>query len=231
MKVEIWSDIVCPFCYIGKRKFENALNVFDNKEQVEIVWHSYQLDPDMIPVKGQSVDQYLAIRKGVTLEKGKEMNNYMSGIAKDVGLVYNFDKAVVNNTMNAHRLLHLAKKEGIQNEVKEKLFAAYYTDGKDVGDTEILVQVGESGGLNGEAIRTMLDSNEYLKEVRIDQFRGEQLGVEGVPFFIFNNKYAVSGAQSAEIFSNVLEKVWQEENPLVEVTASAGFCTAEGVCN
>ena len=231
MKVEIWSDIVCPFCYIGKRKFENALNAFDKKEQVEIVWHSFQLDPDMIPVKGQSVDQYLATRKGVTLKKGKEMNDYMSGIAKEVGLVYNFDKAIVNNTMNAHRLLHLAKKEGVQNEVKEKLFAAYYTDGKDVGDTEILVQVGESGGLNGEEIRTMLKSNEYLREVRIDQLRGEQLGVEGVPFFVFNNKYAVSGAQSAEVFTNVLEKVWQEENPLVEVTAAAGFCTVEGVCN
>ena len=130
-----------------------------------------------------------------------------------------------------YRLLHLAKKEGVQNEVKEKLFAAYYTDGKDVGDTEILVQVGESGGLNGEEIRTMLKSNEYLREVRIDQLRGEQLGVEGVPFFVFNNKYAVSGAQSAEIFTNVLEKVWQEENPLVELTAATGFCTPEGVCN
>lgn len=231
MKVEIWSDIVCPFCYIGKRKFENALNAFDKKEQVEIVWHSYQLDPDMIPVKGQSVDQYLAIRKGVSPEKGKEMNDYMSGIAKEVGLEYNFDKAIISNTMNAHRLLHLAKNEGVQNEVKEKLFAAYYTYGKDVGDTEVLVQVGESAGLNADEIRNMLQSNEYIKEVRIDQFRGEQLGVQGVPFFVFNNKYAVSGAQSAEVFTNVLEKVWEEEKPLVESTAAAGFCTTEGVCN
>lgn len=230
MKVEIWSDIVCPFCYIGKRKFENALNAFDRNEPIEIVWHSYQLDPDLIPVKGQSVDQYLAIKKGVSLEKGKEMNDYMSGIAKGVGLEYNFDKAIVNNTMNAHRLLHLAKKEAVQNDVKEKLFAAYYTHGKDVGDTEVLIEVGESAGLNVDEIRNMLNSNEYLREVRIDQLRGEQIGVEGVPFFVFNNKYAVSGAQSAEVFANVLEKVWEEEKPLVEVTA-AGFCTAEGVCN
>ncbi len=231
MKVEIWSDIVCPFCYIGKRKFENALNRFDNKEQVEIIWHSFQLDPDVIPVQGQSVDQYLADRKGVSLKEGKEMNEYMSSIAKEVGLEYNFDKAIINNTMNAHRLLHLAKKGGVQNDVKEKLFAAYYTDGKDVGDTETLVQIGESGGLNADEIRELLQSNEYIKEVRIDQFRGEQLGVQGVPFFVFNSKYAVSGAQSAEVFSNVLEKVWEEENPLVEITAAAGFCTADGVCN
>ena len=112
MKVEIWSDIVCPFCYIGKRKFENALNAFDKKEQVEIVWHSFQLDPDMIPVKGQSVDQYLATRKGVSLEKGKEMNDYMSGIAKEVGLEYNFDKAIVNNTMNALSPASFGKKRG-----------------------------------------------------------------------------------------------------------------------
>ena len=231
MKVEIWSDIVCPFCYIGKRKFENALNRFDNKEQVEIIWHSFQLDPDVIPVQGQSVDQYLADRKGVSLKEGKEMNEYMSSIAKEVGLEYNFDKAIINNTMNAHRLLHLAKKGGVQNDVKEKLFAAYYTDGKDVGDTETLVQIGESGGLNADEIRELLQSNEYIKEVRIDQFRGEQLGVQGVPFFVFNSKYEVSGAQSAEVFSNELEKVWEEENPLVEITAAAGFCTADGICN
>lgn len=231
MKVEIWSDIVCPFCYIGKRKFENALAAFEKKEQVEIVWQSFQLDPDMISVKGQSVDQYLANRKGVSLKEGRELNGYMSNIAKEVGLEYNFEKAIVSNTMNAHRLLHLAKTAGVQNDVKEKLFAAYYTDGKDVGDTETLVQIGESAGLQEDAIRNMLQSNEYIKEVRIDQFRGEQLGVQGVPFFVFNNKYAVSGAQSAGVFSNVLEKVWQEENPLVELTDAAGFCTADGVCN
>ncbi len=230
MKVEIWSDIVCPFCYIGKRKFESALAAFDIKEQVEIVWHSFQLDSDMIPVLGQTVNQYLAERKGVSPEKGKEMNDYMSNIAKEVGLEYNFDKAIITNTMDAHRLLHLAKTTGVQNEVKEKLFAAYYTDGKDVGDTETLVQIGESAGLESDKIRAMLQSNQYLKEVRIDQFRGEQLGVQAVPFFVFNNKYAVSGAQSAEVFTNVLQKVWDEEKPLVEVPASAVFCTADGVC-
>ena len=138
MKVEIWSDVVCPFCYIGKRKFENALKDFDHEENVEIVWKSFQLDPGAAPVAGQSLHQYLANRKGVSAEQGKEMNDYMSGVAKAVGLQYNMDTAIVSNTMDAHRLLHLAQKHGLQNETKEALFKAYYTDSKNIGDTETL---------------------------------------------------------------------------------------------
>jgi predicted DsbA family dithiol-disulfide isomerase len=229
MKVEIWSDINCPFCYIGKRRFEKALDGFAQKENVEVVWKSFQLDPEMKTVPGQSVHQYLANRKGVTVEKGKEMNAYMSSIAKEVGLEYNFDKAIINNTMDAHRLLHLAEKHGVQSEVKELLFAAYYTNGKNIGDTETLVQVGESAGLNAEEIRAMLKSDSYVDEVKQDQYEAQQLGIKGVPYFVFNNKYGVSGAQPGEVFTEVLEKVAEEEKPIVE-TAS-GFCTPDGVCN
>lgn len=229
MKVEIWSDINCPFCYIGKRKFENALNEFDKKENVEVVWRSFQLDPEMKPVPGQSVHQYLANRKGISLEKGKEMNAYMSGAAKEVGLEYNFDNAIINNTMDAHRLLHLASKHGVQNKVKELLFAAYYTNGKNIGNTETLVQVGESAGLNVEEIKAMLKSDTYIDEVKQDQYEAQQLGINGVPFFVFNNKYGVSGAQPSEVFSEVLSKVAEEEKPVVENVS--GFCTPDGVCN
>ena len=229
MKVEIWSDINCPFCYIGKRKFEKALNHFDKKENVEVVWRSFQLDPEMKPVPGQSVHQYLANRKGVTLEKGKEMNAYMSDIAKEVGLEYNFDSAIINNTMDAHRLLHLAAKHEVQNEVKELLFAAYYTQGKNIGDAEALVQVGESAGLNAEEIRAMLKNDTYVDDVKQDQYEAQQLGINGVPFFVFNSKYGVSGAQPSEVFTEVLAKVAEEENPVVET--APGFCTPEGVCN
>lgn len=231
MKVEIWSDIVCPFCYIGKRKFENALKDFEHKDKVEIVWRSFQLDPDMKFIPGQSVHQYLANRKGVTLEKGKEMNDYMSGIAKEVGLQYNFDIAIINNTLNAHRLLHLAQKNDLQDETKEALFVAYYTQGKDVGDTETLVAIGESVGLPAYEIRTMLQSDEYINEVQLDQYRAQQVGAQGVPFFVFNNKYAISGAQPTDTFAEVLNKVWDEEKPVVDVSASAEFCSPEGVCN
>jgi predicted DsbA family dithiol-disulfide isomerase len=230
MKVEIWSDIVCPFCYIGKRKFENALANFDEKEKVEIVWRSFQLDPDLEPVAGQSVHQYLAKRKGVSEKEGKEMNAYMSNIAKEVGLEYNFDSAIINNTLDAHRLLHLAKERGVQNEVKEQLFKAYYTDGKDVGDKDVLIRVGESVGIPEAEISAMLESDKYINEVRQDQYQAQQLGANGVPFFVFNNKYGVSGAQPTEVFAQVLDKVWEEENP-VTPSLNGGYCTPDGVCN
>jgi predicted DsbA family dithiol-disulfide isomerase len=230
MKVEIWSDIVCPFCYIGKRKFENALVNFDEKENVEIVWRSFQLDPDLEPVSGQSVHQYLAKRKGVSEKEGKEMNAYMSNIAREVGLEYNFDSAVINNTLDAHRLLHLAKEHGVQNEVKEQLFKAYYTDGRDVGNKDVLVSVGASVGIPAAEIDAMLESDKYVNEVRQDQYQAQQLGANGVPFFVFNNKYGVSGAQPTEVFAQVLEKVWEEEKP-VSQSLDGGFCTPDGVCS
>lgn len=231
MRVEIWSDIVCPFCYIGKRKFENALKDFKAKDNVEIIWKSFQLDPDVVPITGQSVDQYLANRKGVSVEKGKEMNDSMSNIASEVGLEYNLNTAVVNNTMNAHRLLHLAKQHGVQNDAKEALFKAYYTDSKNIGDNETLIDIGKIVGLDPTAIRSMLESDLYINEVREDQYEAQQIGVQGVPFFVFNNKYAVSGAQPTDVFTEVLEKVYGEEKPALEIVSAGGICTTDGECN
>lgn len=231
MKIEIWSDVVCPFCYIGKRKFEKALEGFNQKEEVEIEWKSFQLDPEMAPAKGISVHQYLADRKGVSLEKGKEMNDYMTKMAKEVGLEYDFEKAVISNTLNAHRLLHFAKTKGLQNEAKERLFASYYTMGRDLGDKETLVLIAQEIGLDPVAVSTMLESDAFVNEVKIDQYNASQIGVQGVPFFVFNNKYAVSGAQPSSVFSEVLEKVWQEEQPLVNLGSTDGTCTVDGNCN
>jgi predicted DsbA family dithiol-disulfide isomerase len=232
MKVEIWSDIVCPFCYIGKRKFEKALEAFTEKDKVEIVWRSFQLDPDMEYVPGQSLHEYRGKRKGVSTEQGKQMNDAMTKMAEEVGLEYNFDKAVINNTLDAHRLLHLAKTNGLQNEMKEELFRAYYTEGKNIGDAETLVQLGADVGLPPVEIRKMLKGSQYKEEVLQDQHIAAQVGARGVPFFVFNDKYAVSGAQPAEVFTQVLNKVWEEEKPVgVEENNSAGFCTTAGICN
>ena len=231
MKVEIWSDVVCPFCYIGKRKFENALKDFAQKDKVEIVWRSFQLDPEMEVVPGQTLHEYLGKRKGTTAAEGKKMNDSMSATAKEVGLKYNLDNAIINNTLNAHRLLHLAKKNGLQNETKEALFAAYYTDAKNIGDTATLVSIGKSVGLNGVEINSMLQSDEYIKDVQQDQILAQQIGVQGVPFYVFNNKYAVSGAQATDVFTQVLNKVWEEEKPTVEILSAGEFCTTDGACN
>jgi predicted DsbA family dithiol-disulfide isomerase len=232
MKVEIWSDIVCPFCYIGKRKFEKALDGFGAKDKVEIVWRSFQLDPGMENVPGQSVHEYLGKRKGLSTEQGKQMNDAMAKMAAEVGLEYNFDKAVINNTLDAHRLLHLAKTKGLQNEMKERLFKAYYTEGKNIGDAETLVQLGTEVGLHAGEINEMLKTEIYKEDVLQDQHMAAQVGARGVPFFVFNDKYAVSGAQPTEVFTQVLDKVWEEEKPVgVEEANSTGFCTTEGICN
>ncbi|WP_192822225.1 DsbA family oxidoreductase [Rufibacter sp. LB8] len=233
MNVEIWSDVVCPFCYIGKRRFEKALEAFPGKDKVTVTWKSYQLDPDMQPKPGgQSVHAYLAQRKGVSEAEGKQMNDYMANMAKEVGLDYDFDKAIINNTLNAHRLIHFAKEHGQQDAMKERLFAAYYTQGQDIGDLETLAKLGEEVGLDGAAIKQMLASDDFKEAVQQDIYEAQQVGVRGVPFYVFNRKYAVSGAQPTEVFQDVLNKVWEEEKPLIMTEGTAGgSCSVDGVCD
>ncbi|MDX5346275.1 MAG: DsbA family oxidoreductase [Hymenobacteraceae bacterium] len=234
MKVEIWSDIVCPFCYIGKRHFEKALENFAHKDKIDIIWHSFQLDPEGQPVPGQSVYEYLAKRKNVSLKESRDMHNYMADMARKAGLEYNFEKAVPNNTMNGHRLSHLALEKGVQNEVEEKLFHAYYTEGKNLNEPETLVQIGEDAGLKADEIRQMLQSDKFKDAVRADQQEAQQLGVRGVPFFVFNRKYAVSGAQPPEVFLETLQRAWQEfekENSTPKFDITGGdTCGVDGIC-
>lgn len=231
MKVEIWSDVVCPFCYIGKRKFEKALEGFAAKDKVEIEWKSFQLDPELDNKEGLNLHEYLGKRKGGTTADGKRMNDQMAAIAKEVGLEYDFDKAIINNTITAHQLLHFAKTKGIQNEMKERIFKAYYTEGKDISKIETLVQLATEVGLNEAETRQVLEENVFAKEVLADQKHAYEIGVQGVPFFVFNNKYAVSGAQQPETFAQVLEKVWNEEKPALIVEQGEGFCDINGNCN
>ncbi|QHL86763.1 thioredoxin domain-containing protein [Nibribacter ruber] len=231
MKVEIWSDVVCPFCYIGKRKFEKALEQFSPKDKVEVLWRSFQLDPDLKPIPGQSVHEYLGRRKGTTTAQGKQMNDQMAAMAKDEGLVYDFDNAIINNTFLAHQLIHLAHTRHKQDQMKERLFAAYYTQGQDVGNIDTLVKLAEEVGLDGAEAREALQNQTYADEVQQDIVRAQQVGVRGVPFFVFNNKYAVSGAQPTELFKEVLEKVWEEEKPTILDGSTGGTCTPDGVCD
>lgn len=231
MKVEIWSDVVCPFCYIGKRKFETALANFAAQDKVEVVWKSFQLDPEMDNRAGLNVHEYLGKRKGGTPADGKRMNDNMAAIAAEVGLEFNFDKAIINNTLAAHRLLHWAKTQGRQNELKERIFKAYYTEGQDPADYNTLVQLAQEVGLDAAAARQVLEENRYAADVKQDQNQAHQLGVQGVPFYVFNQKYAVSGAQSPEMFRQVLEKVWEEEKPVLVVAPGEGFCDVDGNCS
>ncbi len=230
MKIEIWSDVVCPFCYIGKRKFEKALEEFGDQVPVKITWRSFQLDPDLVPEEGMSIHTYLAKRKGVPVEKGKAMNDYMSGLAKEAGLDYHFDKTVVTNTMDAHRLLHFAKTKGLQNETKENLFKAYYTEGKNLNSLDVLTQIAVDSGLDGEAVIEVLQGTDYRNDVLLDQLQAQKNGVQGVPFFVFNNQYAVSGAQPTAAFLQVLQQIAGEELLELKEAENAVSCGPDGIC-
>jgi predicted DsbA family dithiol-disulfide isomerase len=235
MKIEIWSDFMCPFCYIGKRRFELALGSFEHKGDVEIVWKSFQLNPALKTDLGITIHQYLANIKGFTLENATKMNGQVTAMAKEVGLDYRFDKAKVANTFDAHRLLHLAKKYGLQDIAEEQLLAAYFTNGDNIADYAVLSRIGINIGINESEITQMFEGALYSDEVNMDVNEAGKLGARGVPFFVFNRKFAVSGAQPSETFLEVLKKShteWAQENnkSIFEVT-SGEVCSTDGQCN
>lgn len=206
LQVEIWSDIMCPFCYIGKRKFEAALSQFVGKDDVEITWKSYQLSPDMVTDPSKNINQYLAEHRGISLQEAARMNAYVTDMAAKEGLTYNFDKTVVANSFKAHQFAHFAKQFGKQDEAEEKLFLAYFTEGKNMDDDTVLIQLATELGLDTEALKAALENETYADEVIGDIKEAEQIGVRGVPFFVFDRKYAVSGAQDSKLFLQTLEK-------------------------
>jgi predicted DsbA family dithiol-disulfide isomerase len=232
LQIEIWSDVMCPFCYIGKRKFEKALAQFQHKDRVEITWKSFQLDPGLKTDPNTSIDQLLADKKGWTLEHAREMNEYVSELAKQVGLSYHFDKAIVANSFDAHRFSHLAKKHSLQNEAEERLFAAYFSEGKNTADHATLVELGKDIGLDAKETEHMLLGTMYADEVRADVSEAQQVSVSGVPFFVLDRKYAISGAQESDTFLQGLHKAWAEfEAGNQETTSSThtgAICTPDG---
>lgn len=235
MQVEIWSDVMCPFCYIGKRKFEAALSQFSDNEQIEIIWKSFQLDPDQETVSDKPIQQYLAERKGMTIQQAQQMTDHVTGIAEQVGLTFHFDKAVTANSFDAHRFSHLAKQHGRQNEAEEQLFAAYFTEGKNTADRDTLAQLGEKIGLDPQQVKDVLQSDQYAVDVQTDIAEARQFGVQGVPFFVFNRKYAVSGAQESQVFRQTLETSvadWKKSVKEAELIITEGaVCTTDGRCD
>ena len=216
MNVEIWSDVMCPFCYIGKRKFENALAQFPQKDKINIIWKSFQLDPTTVTDPSLNTIEHLAHKKGWSKEQAAETTAHVTDIAKKVGLDFHFEKAVVANSFDAHRLSHLAKKHGKQNELEEKLFLAYFTEGKNTADHSTLLQIAKEIGLDEKEATDVLNSTTYSNEVEQDINEAQQVGVRGVPFFVIDRKYAVSGAQESETFLGALTKAYEESKPILE---------------
>ena len=231
MKVDIWSDIRCPFCYIGKRKFENAMEQFPQRDDVEIEWHAFELDPRMKTDTKANVYDYLAKRKNISHESSVRLHEQVVEMANESGLTYNFDTTVIANSFDAHRLIQLAKQQGLGDAAEERLFKAYFTEGKDISDHLTLIVLGDEIGLDGKRIKQMLDNEEFADEVRYEERQAQELGINGVPFFLFNDKYAISGAQPPKVFLDALNRSWKDyESSKPVLATSDNSCGQGGIC-
>lgn len=229
MKVEIWSDVMCPFCYIGKKNFEQALEKLAFKNEVEVEWKSFQLDPTLEPSKTKTTAEYFREKKGFPEEQAKQMTAQVIQMGKASGIDFNFEKALITNTLSAHKILHLAKKYGKSSEMEEELFKAHFLNGENVGNLDVLSNLAEKLGINkDEALRT-LSSEEFEYKVNQDILEGRNNGVSGVPFFILNGKYAISGAQPSQVFEEALTQTYNETvKPFKSSTDSDLSCDADG---
>lgn len=210
MKIEIWSDVMCPFCYIGKRRFEQALEQFEYADDLEIVWRSFQLNPDLQTDPDISINQYLAESKGWPLDHARKMNQRVTEMAKEVGLEYKMDQAVVANSFDAHRLVQFAKAEGKDGEMEELLFNAYFTEGKNIADHKTLLALASECGFDSAETRKVLESDQYADQVKHDIEIASSMNIRGVPFFLFGRKYGVSGARETEVFLKTLKQSWND---------------------
>ena len=217
MKIEIWSDVVCPWCYIGKRRLERALRDFDAADQVEITWRSFQLNPDFPPGTAVPTPDYLTSRFG---PQAQEMTGRVALLGAGEGLDLRFENTLTVNTFDAHRVLHLAADAGLAGEVKERLLHAHFTEGADLSDHETLARLAGEAGVPPGRVRAMLATDEYADAVRADSDEARALGANGVPFFVIDRKYGISGAQPAEVFLQALQQAQAEAQ--ADADAEAG---------
>ena len=234
MKIEIWSDVMCPFCYIGKRNFETALEQFTDKNHIEVIWKSYQLDPSLPEIQADTYQDYLVKHKGMSAEQVNGMLGNVTQSAKQVGLDYHFDKAIMVNSLSAHKFIQFAKTKGLGDQAEERLFMAFFTEGKNIADLGTLTQLGKEIGLDETEVKTAFTDEKYASMVKQDIQEAQQVGVRGVPFFVLDRKYAVSGAQPSQAFLESLEKAfseWRKLNPESKLEVTEGqSCTPDGIC-
>ncbi|MCW2721738.1 DsbA family oxidoreductase [Pseudonocardia sp.] len=232
MKVEIWSDVVCPWCAIGKRRFEKALEGFAHRDDVEVRWRSFELDPASPREREGTLTAHLAEKYGVSVEQAEGMHAQMTETAAQDGLDFHFERARGGNTLDAHRLIHLGAEHGIQDAVKERFFQAYLTEGERIGDPETLVRLGAEAGLDEDEARAVLASDRFTADVRADERQAQAYGITGVPFYVIDEKYGVSGAQPADALRQVLDQAWAESHPVQVLTPAGGQgeACADGSC-
>jgi predicted DsbA family dithiol-disulfide isomerase len=227
MHVEIWSDIACPWCYVGKRRFETALGAFEHRDDVTVTWRSFELDP--VAPRERAVDgaTHLAEKYGTSREQAVAMQQRMTEVAAEDGLEFRFDRARAGNTFDAHRLLHLAAAHDAQDAMKERLMRAYLTEGEAIGDPETLERLAIDAGLPADEVRELLAGDRFADEVRDDERTAAQLGIHAVPFFVVDRAMGASGAQPAEVFTELLRRGW-EARPAIPVVAGGEACGPDG---
>lgn len=234
MKVDIWSDIRCPFCYVGKKNFEKALEQFPDKDKINVTWHSFQLDPDLKTQPEKNALEYFTEAKNISTEQAKEMHAHVSRAGKEAGIDFNFEHQKVANSYKAHLLLQLAATKNLANEAEEALFKAQLIEGKNIDDEATLIEIGKSVSLDEAEIKATLQSDEFKFAVSQDMMLARQMGISGVPFFVINDKYGVSGAQPSPVFSEVLEKSWDEFSSGdhgLKIIHSGESCDTDGNCD
>jgi len=227
--VDIWSDIACPWCYVGKRRLEAALARFAHRKDVVVTWRAFELDPSAPPVRDASVPhaERIAKKYGMSIAQAEAASKNLTDTAARDGLDFHFEKLQSGNTFNAHRVLHLAHERGVQDAVKERFFRAYLTEGVAIGDPERLAELAAEAGLDREEVKSMLAGSRYAEEVRADEAQAAGLGISGVPCFVIGGRYAVSGAQSPEVLLGALEKAWADQVGASELAEGAA-CGPEG---
>ena len=221
MKVEIWSDVVCPWCYIGKRRFESALAQFAHRDDVEVEWRSFELDPSTESAhaagEGPAHAELIAAKYGMPLDRARAAVASVTEAAAGEGLDFHLDTSLRSNTFDAHRLIHLAADRGLQDEAEERFMRAYFSQSEPVGDAGTLVRLAVEVGLDRAEAEQVLAGDGYADAVRSDEAEARALGISGVPFFVVDRKYGVSGAQPADQLLAVLERAWSERAPLTLV--------------
>jgi predicted DsbA family dithiol-disulfide isomerase len=231
VKVEIWSDVVCPWCYVGKRHFEEALSRFPHRDEVVVEWKSFELDPNSPPVVDMTMSQILQRKYGMSEAQADEANAKMTALAAGVGLEYHLDRVQAGNTFDAHRLIHLAAAHDLGDAMKERLLAAYFTEGQAIGDRAVLVALAVEVGLDRAEAERVLAGDQFASEVRNDEARAVALGASGVPFFVIDEAYGVSGAQPVEVLAGALEQAWSASHPVTVIAgAGDGAACQDGSC-
>jgi predicted DsbA family dithiol-disulfide isomerase len=233
MKIEIWSDVVCPFCYISKKNFEKALSKFEHKNRIDVIWRSYELYPNMLTNPNKTYYEYLAERDEITVEEVELLYDFVLEMAQDSGLELNLEKTLILNTKKAHQLIQVAKTQNLSSEVGEQLFRACFVENKNIDDIEILQQIADKTGIVYTNFSTLLSSKEIINAFSLDIERSANKEINSVPYFLLNDNVAINGAQDVKVFTDMLEKAWKNfelDNQGEFENINGQSCSMDGNC-